>query len=101
MLVCGEHAADRLLRSQKLQAGSPYLFDEQPPTPTQIGAVLHSLADHSLLMHLETSKAVAALGADRVHLGPAWGAASAKGRFLQRMGAWLEQRAASDAEATS
>lgn len=85
LFVNGEHAADRLLRSQKLEQGSPYLHGEPPPTPTQVGAVLHALGDHTLLMHL-VSDEVSALGEDRAHLGPGWREATALGRFFQRMG---------------
>ena len=89
MIVAGEHAADRLLRAQKLEPGSPYLVGEEPPTPNQIGAVLHALADHTLLMHLVGDE-VAALGEDRAHLGPGWQQATAIGRFLQKMGDRVE-----------
>lgn len=88
MMVAGEHAADRLLRSQKLEKGSPYLGDEEPPTPRQVGAVLHALADHTLLAHMN-SEAVLVLGDDRVDLGGTWRQDIAHGRFFQRMGRWL------------
>lgn len=90
MMVAGEHAADRLLRAQKLEPGSPYLAGEEPPTPNQIAAVLHALADHTLLMHLVGDE-VATLGEDRAHLGPGWQQATAIGRFLQNMGNRIER----------
>ncbi|HEY6934292.1 MAG TPA: hypothetical protein VI452_12925 [Marmoricola sp.] len=88
MTVAGEHAADRLLRSQKLYS-EVYLHGEEPPTPQQVAAVLHALADHTLLAHL-VGPDVAELGRDRAHLGDGWAQASGIGRFLQRMGDWLE-----------
>lgn len=92
MYVGDTHAADRLLASQKLHAGSPYLAGQEPPSPQQISAVLHALADHSLQSHWN-SETVLALGEDRAHLGGTWRAATAQGRFLQRMGDWLDHLA--------
>lgn len=91
MRIGDQHAADRLLRSQKIAPGSVYLRGEDPPTPQQVSAVLHALADHSLLMHLQSDE-VAELGNNRAALGPEWRRATAVGRFLQRMGDWLDMR---------
>lgn len=87
LLIGTEHAADRLARSQKIQAGSVYLNGEQPPTPNQIGAVLHALADHTLIEGM--LHAAVELGSDRAHLGEQWATATGLGRYLQRMGDWL------------
>lgn len=93
MMIGDQHAADRLLASQKLQPGSPYLDGQAPPTPQQVSAVLHALADHSLQSHWN-SEEVLALGDDRARLGGTWRVTTAHGRFLQKMGAWLEFRSA-------
>lgn len=87
LLVGKEHAADRLARSQKIHPGSVYLNGEPPPTPNQIGAVLHALADHTLIEAM--LHAAAELGADRAHLGEQWATATGLGRYLQRMGDWI------------
>lgn len=87
-----EHAADRLLRSQKLSPGSVYLHEEPPPSPQQISAVLHALADHSLLMRLLSDEVTELLGQDYSHLGKNWKQAAAVGRFLQHMGDRLDRR---------
>ena len=89
MLIAGEHAADRLMRSQKIQPGSVYLHGEDPPTPTQVSAVLHALADHTLIAHMH-SEEVLTLGDHRAHLGGTWRQDSATGRFFQRMGDRLD-----------
>lgn len=88
MYVGDTHAADRLLASQKLNAGSPYLAGQEPPTPQQISAVLHALADHSLQSHWNSETVLTRRR--RSHLGGTWRAATAQGRFLQRMGDWLD-----------
>lgn len=90
MVIHGEHAADRLMRSQKLRPGSPYLADEPPPSRRQVAAVLHALADHTIQAHWN-SEAVLRLGDDRADLGGTWRQDTAHGRFLQRMGNWLER----------
>lgn len=89
MLVSNEHAADRLRASQKLQPTSPYLYGEPPPTPTQIGAVLHALADHTLIEAMLT--AAPEIGDDRAHLGSRWAMTTGLGRYLQRMGDWITE----------
>lgn len=89
MLIGKEHAADRLMASQKLQPGSPYLFGQGPPTAGQVAAVLHALADHGLQAHMN-SEEVLTMGEDRRWLGGTWRQDSAHGRFFQRMGDWLE-----------
>ncbi len=91
MLIGKEHAADRLLRSQKLNLGSPYLHGEEPPSPNQVSAVLHALADHTLNERM-VGPLVEEMGQDRGHLGPYWAQTSGLGRFLQRMGDWIEYR---------
>lgn len=85
MMIGEQHAAERLMASQKIEPGSPYLAGEAAPTRQQVAAVLHALADHTMLSHLN-SEQVLALGDDRAHLGGTWRAATAQGRFLQRMG---------------
>lgn len=89
MLVGKKHAADRLLASQKLQAKSPYLCGQPPPTPSQVSAVLHALADHTLMEHLYV--VAPDLASDRADLGPSFQQASGMGRFFQRMGDWIAQ----------
>jgi hypothetical protein len=88
MLVGREHAADRLARSQKIQPNSVYLHGEPAPTPTQIGAVLHALADHTLIEAM--LHAAPELGSDQAHLGEQWATSTGIGRYLQRMGDWME-----------
>lgn len=88
MLVGNEHATDRLLHSQKLQPTSPYLHGEPPPTPTQISAVLHALADHTLIEAM--LHAAPEIGRDRARLGGRWAETTGLGRYLQRMGDWIE-----------
>jgi hypothetical protein len=104
MMIGDRTAGERLLASQKLEPGSPYLFGEEPPTPNQISAVLHALADHGLQSHMN-SEVVLALGTDRAELGGTWKQDSAHGRFFQAMGdsvaTWpdLDAKAKADAEA--
>lgn len=88
MLVGKEHAADRLMQSQKLRCGSPYLMGAEPPSPAQVAAVLHALADHTLIENMLHSSPD--LGADRAHLGEQWATTTGVGRYLQRMGDWCE-----------
>lgn len=88
MLVGKEHAADRLMKSQKLWRGSPYLRDSEPPSRQQVAAVLHALADHALIENMLHS--APELGADRAHLGEQWALTTGVGRYLQRMGDWCE-----------
>ena len=85
MTIGDRLAGDRLLASQKLSAGSPYLQGEEPPTANQVSAVLHALADHGLLSHMN-SETVLALGDDRAYLGGTWRQDIAHGRFFQAMG---------------
>lgn len=96
MLVGREHAADRLMQGQKLRRGSPYLMGEEPPTPMQVSAVLHALADHTLIENMLHH--ARDLGEDRAHLGDSWALTSGVGRYLQRMGGWLERPLASPVE---
>lgn len=105
MMIGDQTAADRLLASQKLQAGSLYLHGDAPPTRNQISAVLHALGDHSLQAHMN-STTVLSLGDDRAHLGGTWRADTAHGRFFQMMGDWVADwsaptDAASDATSDS
>lgn len=79
-----EHYAWRLMKQQAIGQGSIILKGDPPPTQNQVAAVLRALADHTLLMHLN-SPAVLSDGEDRAHLGAGWQAATAHGRFLQRM----------------
>lgn len=88
MLVGAEHAADRLMRSQKLQLGSPYLEGDEPPSTRQVAAVLHALADHTLIESM--LHAAPGLGAYCAHLGDSWATTSGVGRYLQNMGKWRE-----------
>lgn len=83
-----EHAADRLMQSQKLWRGSPYLGDSEPPTRQQVAAVLHALADHTLIENMLVR--APELGVDRAHLGDMWATTTGLGRYFQRMGDWLE-----------
>lgn len=48
--VAGEHPADRLLHTQGVRQGS--LRGDAPPTPLQVAAVMHGLADHTHLAHI-------------------------------------------------
>lgn len=45
-----EHYAHRLLSTQDVQRGS--LRGDGPPTPLQVAAVLHGMADHTAIQHL-------------------------------------------------
>lgn len=102
MMIGDQCAGDRLLASQKLSVGSPYLIGEEPPTPNQVSAVLHALADHGLQSHMN-SETVLAIGDDRAPLGATWRQDTAHGRFFQAMGnsiiEWpdLDAKAATDA----
>lgn len=91
--MSAEKWADRLMRQQKMTSDL-YLRGEQPPTPRQVSAVLHALADHTFLMHL-TGPEVAEMGSDRADLGTTWAQATGAGRLLQRMGDALDRREAS------
>lgn len=84
-----DEAVTRLLNNQKLEYGSPYLAAQPPPTRQQVSAVLHALADHSLLTLLNSPQTLV-LGQDRAHLGEYFARASAHGRFLQLMGDRVE-----------
>lgn len=88
MLVGKEHAADRLMQSQKLWRGGPYLGDEEPPSRRQVAAVLHALADHTLIENM--LHRAPEFGAHRAHLGGSWATTSGLGRYFQNMGDWLE-----------
>ena len=86
--IHGTHAADRLLASQALNDRSLYLRGEPPPTPQQVCAVLHGLADLSILARL-VSDDVKRIGRDR-GLGDQWRHASGIGRYLRGMGDWID-----------
>lgn len=88
LLVGKQHAADRLMQSQKLHHGSPYLGGSEPPSRQQVAAVLHALADHTLIEYMLNGARI--IGADRAHLGDEWALTTGVGRYLQRMGDWLE-----------
>lgn len=79
------HVAQRILGSQKLQQGSVYLDGDDAPTPNQVAAVLHALADHSLI-NLILSDTVKELGADRADMGEQWVQSTGVGRWLQKVG---------------
>lgn len=87
----GQHIADRLLSNQKLQEGSVYLRGEAAPTPQQVSAVLHALADHGLINKM-LSDDVKHLGADRAHLGEGWEQSMGIGRWFQGIGDALDFR---------
>jgi hypothetical protein len=87
----GQHIADRILSNQKVQEGSVYLRGEAAPTPQQVAAVLHALADHSLIMHM-LSDDVKHLGADNAELGGKWEQATGIGRWFQGLGDALDFR---------
>lgn len=86
--IAGTHPADRVMAAQSLRS-DVYLHGDPPPTRNQVAAVLHALADHTHNVHM-LSDAVAALGADRDHLGPGWAHASGLGRYFHALGDHLE-----------
>lgn len=73
--VCGESAADRLMRSQSVSRSDV--------TPAQVAAVLHGLADHTALM--------AALAYSPPEDGY-WPEATSLGRWLHDTAYQLEDR---------
>lgn len=82
--------ADRLLTNQKIEPGSPYLMGDAAPTPNQIAAVLHALADHTLNQSMYD--AAPELGIDRDSLGERWQFVTGLGRYFQRLGDAIEGR---------
>ncbi len=98
MIIGKEHAADRLMASQKLQATSPYLGGAKPPSRQQVSAVLHALADHTLMERLFI--VAPDLAPDRANLGLSFQQASGMGRFFQAMGDWIAWDAAPDQHPT-
>ena len=88
-LDADEHA-ERLIRAEAL-ASSAHLGDDPAPTRNQVAAVLHALADHTLLMHL-MSDDVADLDALDRDRGPQWHHASGAGRYLQGLADHLSRR---------
>lgn len=79
--------ADRVYRSQKL-GSDVYLHGDPQPTPNQVAAVMHALADHTLNTHMVV--AAERLGEDRAHLGTEWVLATGLGRYFQGLGDALE-----------
>lgn len=103
MRVGGQLAGERLLAAQKLSSDI-YLHGEEPPTRNQVSAVLHALADHGLMSHMN-SETVLELGDDRANLGRTWRQDIAHGRFFQAMGdsiaEWHDPREQERAKAES
>ena len=85
--------AYRLYDAQKLGLDL-YLGDDPKPTRNQVSAVLHAMADHTLLMHA-VSRA-SALGSDRAEYGFQFAQATGLGRFLQQLGNAMEDLAGLD-----
>lgn len=84
--VAGEHPAQRLLRTQDVQRGS--LRGDGPPTPLQVAAVLHGLADHTHILHMLKV-------ADEGYLvNPAeelpWPGATSLGRYFHGLADYIE-----------
>lgn len=87
--LCGQHPAIRLMLSQKISS-DVYLQGDPPPTPHQVAAVLHALADHTHNRHM-LSEAVASLGEDRDQFGDKWWAqTSGLGRYFHGLGDYLD-----------
>lgn len=80
--------AYRLYDAQKLGL-DVYLHGDAKPTRNQVAAVLHALADHTLLEHAVVR--ASHLGQDRRELGPTFAQATGMGRWLQQMGDALEE----------
>src|SRR4051812_13493228 len=79
--------ADRLYDAQK-PGIDVYLHGDPKPTRNQVAAVLHALADHTLLEHAVGLAAY--LGQDRADYGRTFSQATGLGRWLQSMGDALE-----------
>lgn len=79
--------AYRLYDAQKLGLET-YLHGDPKPTRNQVAAVLHALADHTLLEHAVSVAPFA--GSDRREYGFTFQYATGLGRWLQQMGNALE-----------
>jgi hypothetical protein len=84
----GRHPAIRLLMSQQISS-DVYLQGEPPPTPRQIAAVLHALADHTHNRHM-LSDAVASLGEERNPFGDKSAHITGLGRYFHGLGDYLD-----------
>lgn len=82
-----EKWAERLWNAQKL-GSEVYLHGDPKPSRNQVAAVLHSLADHTAIVHM-LSEAME-LGKDRLVFGKSWGRATGVGRYLQLLGDAIE-----------
>jgi hypothetical protein len=82
-----EKWAERLWNAQKLDS-EVYLRGDSKPTRNQVAAVLHSLADHTAIVHMLVEAKV--LGKDRMGLGKSWVRSTGVGRYLQALGDAIE-----------
>lgn len=79
--------AKRVMDGQKLGLDI-YLHGDPKPTPNQVAAVLHTLADHTHIVNMLECAEV--LGEDRSELGIRWVRATGLGRYFQGIGDALE-----------
>lgn len=90
-----EQYAQRLLSTQDVQRGS--LRGDGPPTPLQVAAVLHGMADHTAILHMLNvvagQQAMARPGDDHEP------AATSVGRYLHALGDSIEQRVSRETNA--
>ena len=87
--INGEHAADRLLGAQAISSDL-FLRGDPPPTPRQVSAVLHALADHTHNARM-LGESVKELGRDRQELGDLWMRTTGLGRYFHGLGDWLDR----------
>ena len=91
-----EKYATRLLQSQDVRRGN--LRGDGPPTPLQVAAVLHGLADHGAIVHL-----LDVVAAQRAMARPGDGdfapAATSVGRYFQALAANIEWQDFDDRQA--